>query len=64
MFAKIGDTILVRGHHLGQPDRRCVVLDVHNGLGEPSYVVQWDDMEHQTIYIPGSDAVVVSHEHS
>ncbi len=60
MFAKVGDRIVVRGHKAGQPDRHCVVLEVHDEEGAPPYVVQWDDSDHQELYFPGSDAAVNS----
>lgn len=63
MFAKVGDRILVRGHRMGQADRHCLVLEVHNEQGEPPYVVQWDDSDHHDLYFPGSDATVISSDH-
>lgn len=60
MFAQVGDQILVRGHRMGQPDRRCVVLEVEHEDGRPPYVVQWNDSEGEDLYFPGSDATVVS----
>ncbi|MFI5034622.1 MAG: DUF1918 domain-containing protein [Acidimicrobiales bacterium] len=62
MFAKVGDRIVVRGHRMGQVDRRCLVLEVRDEHGEPPYVVQWDGSDHQDIYFPGSDATVISDE--
>jgi hypothetical protein len=62
MFAKVGDHIMVRGHRMGQPDRHCMVCEVRNEQGEPPYVVQWDDSEHQELFFPGSDATVVSND--
>lgn len=59
MFARVGDRILVRGHRVGQPDRRCLILEVQQESGEPPYVVQWDDSDHQDLYFPGSDATVI-----
>jgi len=60
MFAKVGDRILVRGHRMGQPDRRCVILKIDHKDGVPPYIVQWDDSERQDLYFPGSDATVIS----
>jgi len=60
MFAKVGDRILVRGHRMGQADRRCVILKIDHEDGEPPYVVQWDDSEREDLYFPGSDATVIS----
>lgn len=60
MFAKVGDRILVRGHRMGQSDRRCIILEIDHENGEPPYVVQWDDSERHDLYFPGSDATVIS----
>lgn len=60
MFAKVGDRILVRGNRMGQPDRRCVVLEVRDEQGLPPYVVKWDEGDHEDLYFPGSDATIES----
>jgi uncharacterized protein DUF1918 len=62
MFARVGDRILVRGHRMGQTDRRCLILEVQHENGEPPYVVQWDGSDHQELYFPGSDAAIISSE--
>lgn len=59
MNANVGDRIVVRGRRAGQPDRRCVILEVHGDGGQPPYVVKWDEGEHGELYFPGSDAMVV-----
>lgn len=45
---------------MGQADRHCLVLEVHDEHGAPPYVVQWDDSDHHDLYFPGSDATVIS----
>lgn len=62
MNAKVGDRIVVGGHRVGQPDRRCTVLEVRHENGDPPYLVRWDDSDHEDLYFPGSDAKVVSSE--
>jgi hypothetical protein len=62
--AKVGDMIVVKGHHLGEPDRDAVVLEVHGADGEPPYVVQWSADGHEGLFFPGSDASVVHYEHA
>jgi hypothetical protein len=62
--AKVGDRIIVKGHHIGQPDRDAVVLDVRGGDGEPPYRVQWSDDGHEGLFFPGSDASIVHYEHA
>lgn len=54
---KPGDLMIVAGHHVGEPERIGEILDV---LGEPAhqrYRVRWDD-GHESIFYPGSDAVI------
>ncbi len=63
MRASVGDRIVVKGHHLGEPDRDCEVLEVHGKGGAPPYVVRWEDTDHETLYFPGADAVVEHYTH-
>ena len=58
MDAEVGDRIIVRGHHVGQPVRACQVLEVRGSGGGAPYLVQWDDSGHETLFFPGSDATV------
>ena len=62
MQAKVGDRIVIRGHHIGEPDRDCQVIEVHGADGSPPYVVRWEDSDHDTLFFPGSDAVVQPYE--
>ena len=43
MRASVGDRIIIKGHHVGEPDRDCEVLEVHGADGEPPWFVRWDD---------------------
>jgi hypothetical protein len=56
--ASVGDRIVVRGHHIGEPDRDCEVLEVRGPDGGPPYVVRWGDTGHTALFFPGSDALV------
>lgn len=58
MHAHVGDQIIVHGHHAGEPDRDGEVLEAHSPDGSPPYVVRWSDNGHESLYFPGSDAVV------
>ena len=58
MRAKAGDMLVVRGHHLGEPDRMGEILEVHGSEGNPPFVVRWDDDGHQGLVFPGPDASV------
>jgi hypothetical protein len=60
--AKVGDRIVVKGHHLGEPDRDALVLEVHSADGGPPYVVRWSEDGHEGLYFPGNDASVVRYE--
>ena len=63
MKAAVGDKIVVKSHHVGDPDRDAVVLEVRGADGEPPYQVRWADDGHEGLFFPGSDATVVHYEH-
>lgn len=57
MQAKVGDHIIVNGHHIGEPDRDAEIITV--GLDDgPPFTVRWDDTGHETLFFPGNDAFV------
>jgi len=58
MRANVGDMLVVRGHHLGEPDRMGEILEVHGTEGGPPFMVRWDDDGHQGLVFPGPDASV------
>jgi len=58
MQANPGDHIAIKGHHTGEPERTCEVLEVHGAAGGPPYVVRWSDTGHETLFFPGPDAAV------
>jgi uncharacterized protein DUF1918 len=64
MQARVGDRIVIKGHHVGEPDRDCEVLEVHGADGGPPYLVRWGDSGHSTLFFPGPDAEVHPYEHS
>jgi hypothetical protein len=61
MQAAVGDRLVIKGHHVGEPDRDAEVMEVHGEDGAPPYVVRWDDDGHEGLFFPGSDTVI---EHS
>jgi hypothetical protein len=63
MQAQPGDKIVIEAHHVGEPRRDCVVLEVRGKDGGPPYLVHWADEEHETLFFPGSDATVVHYAH-
>lgn len=64
MQARAGDRIVIKGHHVGEPDRDCEVLEARGADGEPPYLVRWGDSGHTTLFFPGPDAEVRPYEHS
>lgn len=58
MDAAIGDRLVVRGHHTGEPDRAAEILEVRGPDGSPPYLVRWDGDGHVGLFHPGSDAVI------
>jgi hypothetical protein len=50
-----GDRLIVKAHHVGEPPRTGIVLEV---LGEPDHVhyrVRWDEDGHESIFTPSND---------
>jgi hypothetical protein len=58
-----GDRIVIKGHHIGEPDRDCEVIEVRNVDGSPPYLVRWGENGHETLFFPGPDASVHHYEH-
>jgi hypothetical protein len=61
--ARVGDLVIVHGHRLGEPSRMGEILDVLGGPEHEHYRVQWED-GHESIFTPGSDAVIRHVEHA
>jgi hypothetical protein len=57
-----GDRFVVRGHHLGEPERDGEILEVLGEHGAPPYRVRWED-GHTSEVFPGPDAYVQHFEH-
>ena len=64
MQAVAGDKLIVRGHHLGEPDRTGEILEVHGAQGTPPYLVRWDEDGRVGLVFPGPDAAVAHIEHA
>jgi len=58
MRAKVGDVLVVRGAHAGDPDRTGRITEVRSADGGPPYTVCWDDDGHVGLVFPGADALV------
>ena len=59
MEAHVGDRIVVRSAHLGQPERSGEVLACHEPDGGPPYRVRWEPDGHEGLFFPGGAATVV-----
>ncbi|MGE5288625.1 MAG: DUF1918 domain-containing protein [Micromonosporaceae bacterium] len=57
MKANVGDELVVKGHHVGDQDRRGVVVEIHGEDGGPPYLVRWSD-GHESTFFPSSGTVV------
>ncbi|HXY28609.1 MAG TPA: DUF1918 domain-containing protein [Acidimicrobiales bacterium] len=57
MRAQVGDEIVVRGAHIGDPERHGVIVEVHGEDDGPPYLVRWSD-GHQGVFFPSSDATI------
>ncbi|MGZ4690699.1 MAG: DUF1918 domain-containing protein [Acidimicrobiia bacterium] len=64
MRASAGDRLVIKGHHVGEPDRDAEILEVCGDDGGPPYRVRWDDDGHEGLFFPGSDALVEHFPHS
>ena len=61
MRAEVGDRIIVRGHKVGEAERDGEILEVRGEDGAPPYVVRWSTDGHDSLFFPGSDAIVEHH---
>lgn len=57
MQAKVGETLIMKSHHVGEPDRTAEILEVHGEDGKPPFLVRFDD-GHEGLVFPGADAVI------
>jgi hypothetical protein len=64
MQASVGDRIVIKGHHVGEPDRDCEVIEVRGAAGDPPYLVRWGEDGHESLFFPASDAVVQHFVHT
>jgi hypothetical protein len=64
MRATAGDRLIIKGHHVGEPDRDAEILEVCGKDGGPPFRVRWEDDGHEGLFFPGSDATVEHFKHS
>lgn len=58
MYAVVGDRLVIRSQHLGEPVRDGEILEVQHEDGSPPYRVRWDDTGRESLVYPGPDATV------
>ena len=63
MRASVGDRLVIKGHHVGQPDRDAEILELQGLAGEPPWLVRWSDDGHVGLFFPGPDAVLEQFQH-
>lgn len=56
MKAHVGDELVVKGRHVGDPDRTGVIIEVHGEAGGPPYLVRWSD-SHESSFYPTTGTV-------
>jgi hypothetical protein len=56
MKAQVGDELVVKGRHVGDPDRTGVIIEVIGKAGGPPYLVRWSD-GHESSFYPTSGTV-------
>jgi hypothetical protein len=56
--ARVGDRLVIRRHHVGEPNRDAEILEIRGEDGRPPYVVRWADDGRIGYFLPGSDAFV------
>lgn len=61
MQAAVGERIVVRARHQGEPDRDGEVLEVRGPDGGPPYLVRWSASGHEGLFFPESDTVIRHH---
>jgi hypothetical protein len=60
MKAKVGDTIVVEGTHVGDHRRIGVIVAVAHEDGSPPYTVRFEDEQHEVLLYPGPDTHIKS----
>ena len=57
--ARVGDRIVVRSTHQGEPERTGEVLEVRGSAGGPPYLVRWAPDGHTALFYPAGTCAVV-----
>jgi hypothetical protein len=57
--AHVGDTIIVRSTHQGEPERSGEVLECSEPGGGPPYRIRWQPDGHSGLFFPAGTCTVV-----
>lgn len=57
MKAQVGDVLVIKANHVGEPDRTGEILEVRGEGGGPPFFVRFED-GHESLCFPGPDALV------
>lgn len=58
MHGHVGDRLVLRGTHVGDPGRVGVITQLRHDDGTPPYIVRWLDNDREALVFPGTDASV------
>ena len=56
MKAQVGSELVVKGRHVGDQDRKGVIIEVRGQGGAPPYLVRWSD-GHESSFFPAAGTV-------
>ena len=59
MEAHVGDRIVIRSTHQGEPERSGEVVGCHEPDGGPPYRVRWEPDGHEGLFFPAGTATVI-----
>jgi hypothetical protein len=58
MQAKVGQRLVIRSHHLGEPVKDGKIVEIRDPNGAPPYMVKWSEDGRVGLFFPGADAYV------
>lgn len=63
MQAVKGDRLVIKGHHISEPDSDGEILEVRGPDGSPPYLVRWSEDGRVGLVFPGPDAHIQHFAH-
>jgi hypothetical protein len=64
MRASVGDRLIIKGVHLGDPERDGEIIAIEGPDGAPPWQVRWETDGHVSLFFPGPDVTVRHLEHA